>query len=260
MRGGGGAKRRVTAPISYINKNLPLVASLVALPIIVAPNGTPSSYCWMNMVVYYLQVVGLLPSLQNANTYNMEKAEMINGLNVNFATAEEARKTFVQTEDEGLWTLGRLAAGFFKYYSQAFDLHTGVVSIRLPMGKAVRGSAGEGGLLTGKSLKKGQFAKTKPWRICVEDPFECLGSVFVHDLGMVVGEIGAEVMVRALEDATEILEGGAGGWGELFEVRGWRGARRLERSNGFFYVQLTSFYLASLIAELCCFVYGKEYS
>ena len=55
-----------------------------------APNGTPSSYCWMNMTVFYLQFVGVVPNLQDVERYGGKRGEVINGLNVDFATAEEA--------------------------------------------------------------------------------------------------------------------------------------------------------------------------
>ncbi|GMH46839.1 hypothetical protein TrRE_jg544, partial [Triparma retinervis] len=170
-----------------------------------APNGTPSSYCWMNMVIYYCQIIGVVPNLQDRSLYEMEDVPKINGLDVSFAKAEEARRTWVAGEDDGRWTLGKLLKGFFRYYAVNFDVRRGVVSIRVG-GRAPRGA-----------LDKSHFPRSRPFRMCVEDPFESVGSLFVHDLGMVIGEMGAVVVREELEGAMEIVEGV--GWEGLFEQR-----------------------------------------
>ena len=83
------------------------------------------------MVIYYCQIVGIVPNLQDKNKYAMENVRMINGLDVRFATAEEARKSWVKGEDDAKWTLGKLVKGFFRYYSEEFNVRQGVVSIRV---------------------------------------------------------------------------------------------------------------------------------
>jgi hypothetical protein len=183
--------------------------------------GTPSSYCWMNMVVFYLQFVGVVPNLQDKEKYpTMEQVPPINGLNVNFATASdvaEAGDEFKSTGDD--ISIAQLLSGFFGFYANDFNVESACVSIR---------HGGANYNTADYSIRKTSFNNTKPWRLSVEDPFETHDSVCPHDLGIVIGEGGHEMYTKHLKHAYEITQedGGDDGndddetgdedWTELF--------------------------------------------
>ena len=80
--------------------------------------------------------------------------------------------------------LARLLKGFFVYYTEHFDVLMNMVSISRGGGE--------------RKYSKSVFPRSKPWRLCVEDPFETYDSVAPHDLGMVLSERGSEVMWQQL--------------------------------------------------------------
>ena len=113
------------------------------------------------------------------------EGKTINGLNVEFATALEVKKIGWKNESESKdWDLARLLKGFFVYYTEHFDVLMNMVSISRGGGE--------------RKYSKSVFPRSKPWRLCVEDPFETYDSVAPHDLGMVLSERGSEVMWQQL--------------------------------------------------------------
>ncbi|GMH80109.1 hypothetical protein TL16_g08409 [Triparma laevis f. inornata] len=157
----------------------------------------------MNMVVFYGQWIGVCPNLQDVERWgdpNRPRGERVNGLNVDFATVEEARERGWKNESESAnWDLATLVAGYFRFYTQHFDVLRGTVSISR-------------GAQSGK-YNKSVFPRSKSWRLSVEDPFETYDSVQPHDLGMVIGERGSDVMWEELDRAREITESS---WTNLF--------------------------------------------
>lgn len=115
--------------------------------------GTLSSYCYMLMLIHFLQLrpVPVLPNLQEC-----EKTLDVDGCNVSFISCP----SFKSANNE---SLADLLMSFFKYYAYEFNYKDSVVSIRC-----------------GKVISKGSkqwnipfsfLAQEKYW-FCVEDPFD----------------------------------------------------------------------------------------
>lgn len=151
-----------------------------------AADGTMSSYTWLNLVVFYLQCIGFLPSLQCSKLMDSHgfspdvkgnRWHSINGLQTYYLTSEQItrRKIWKQPSHFSDTTLPSLLFGFFNFYSNVFPQQAVAASIRL--GKC--------------SLPKTSFLRTgRLWRLCIEDPFEV--SEFIryeiigHSLPMVI--------------------------------------------------------------------------
>jgi len=95
-----------------------------------AKTGTLSSYCWVNMVINFLQMRNppILPCL-HAMTKNIpkEKRIIIDGIDCTIYTDLDKLKGFGKDNKE---TLYELIFGFFKTFACDFDYITDVVSVR----------------------------------------------------------------------------------------------------------------------------------
>jgi hypothetical protein len=161
-----------------------------------AADGTLSSYSWLNLVVFYLQCLGMLPVLQcpimmKEHGQQSDPANpwhSINGLETFYLTKElvELKNIWKQSSRVKYDNLGVILYGFFNFYSSIFPDKTVAASIRF--GKI--------------SLQKTALHLTsRLWRLSVEDPFETCNSHCPHDLGCHVKEDGQkrirETLVRA---------------------------------------------------------------
>eukprot|EP00939_MAST-03C_sp_MAST-3C-sp1_P000975 g975.t1 len=169
-----------------------------------ASNMTLSSYCYVMLVIFFLQSLPqdpILPSLQDPELVGEKwKCPKIRGCDVSACLDKDEAIAFLkkklderkrrakkaatggdgggaeaakEEEDEDSaprpwYTLAHLLAGFFKFYGTTFDVERDVVCVRL--GRALR-----------KSAYKPHGREPPSWRMSVEDPFER-----DHDLGSVV--------------------------------------------------------------------------
>lgn len=167
-----------------------------------AQGGNLSSYSWTIMVLYFLQLVGLLPSLQllskdermlkTRDYWSNERS-----FQVGFLSAEEYQKDVADgkiaapTGEAGL-SLAELFYGFIHFYSKEYKWGSEVVSVQKPDRK----DRGPWFLLFGK-------AQPEPC-IHVEDPIE------FRDLNIVMLRERLAQLKEEFEHALEILaEGGS---------------------------------------------------
>ncbi|KAL9184310.1 hypothetical protein ACHAXT_002396 [Thalassiosira profunda] len=166
-----------------------------------AADGTLSSYSWLNMVVFYLQSIGLLPALQCPQM--MEEHDFapdttnhwhsVNGLETHFLSKEMVTKRRIWEPSPHVAdaNTATLLLGFFRFYANVFPTQTVAGSIRY-------GTC---------SLQKTAFHQTsKSWRICIEDPFETFNSHCPHDLGIHVKEDGQRKINDHLLGAAMAME------------------------------------------------------
>mmetsp|Transcript_32510 Transcript_32510/g.66206 ORF Transcript_32510/g.66206 Transcript_32510/m.66206 type:complete len:862 (+) Transcript_32510:78-2663(+) len=167
-----------------------------------AANGTLSSYSWLNLVVFYLQCIGFLPTLQCPKLMedhgfqpdpSGNRWHSINGLETFYLTEKIVSQGQVW-EQSPLCSdvnLPVLLYGFFNFYTNVFPQQTVAASIRL----------GE------MSLQKTSFkGSSKLWRMCIEDCFETYYSHCPHDLGCHLKERGQEQMYDHFDQMTNDLE------------------------------------------------------
>ena len=105
-----------------------------------AADGTLSSYSWLNLVIFYLQCIGMVPVLQCPTLMEEHDCERnpndrwysVNGLNTIYLTKDIVTK-------KGIWKqsshvkdtdIAMLLLGFFKFYSTIFPQATVSASIR----------------------------------------------------------------------------------------------------------------------------------
>ncbi|KAJ3117769.1 hypothetical protein HK098_006124 [Nowakowskiella sp. JEL0407] len=136
-------------------------------------NGTLSEFCYMLMIINFLQIRGVLPVLQNIRpesdcSVNGDQYD-VNGRDVYyFKNLEELGKYWTCSNFE---QIGELLVAFFKFYAAEFPVVHGVVSVRV--GKVL--SKDEKGW-TRERQQSQQNDGTKSGRerfwFCVEDPFD----------------------------------------------------------------------------------------
>ncbi|CAE7646537.1 Tent2 [Symbiodinium sp. CCMP2456] len=167
-----------------------------------AQGGNLSSYSWTIMVLYFLQLVGLLPSLQllSKDERMLETRDYWGNersFQVGFLTAEEYQKgvkngKFAAPAGEAGLSLAELFYGFIHFYSKEYKWGSEVVSVQKPDRK----DRGPWFLLFGK-------AQPEPC-IHVEDPIE------FRDLNIVMLRERLAQLKEEFEHALEILaEGGS---------------------------------------------------
>jgi len=170
-----------------------------------APNGYLSSYSFILMVIYFLQVTDVgMPCLQrNGDLFDDDGATKI--------CSQELVDGWVMRE-----TLAALIRAFFKFYASDFRWGREVVSIRL--GRRVNSEATEFQLLS----------KRRDKRIHIEDPF-----IPERNLNDVLGGFGENDLWEGIRAADAFLDEG-----KFSEVllsassapgspeRGWRGKSR----------------------------------
>ena len=163
-----------------------------------AADGTLSSYSWLNLVIFYLQCIGMVPVLQcptlmeehDCERNPNDRLHSVNGLNTIYLTKDIVTK-------KGIWQqsshvkdtdIAMLLLGFFKFYSTIFPQATVSASIRF-----------------GKISLQKTCLSAKLGRISVEDPFEICSSHCPHDLGCHVKEEGQRKIHNALTSAKNMM-------------------------------------------------------
>jgi len=166
-----------------------------------AANGTLSSYSWLNLVVFYLQCIGFLPTLQCPKLMedhgfkpdpSGNRWHSINGLETFYLTEKivSQNQHWEQSPLCSNANLPVLLYGFFNFYCNVFPQQTVAASIRL----------GE------MSLQKTSFRdSSKIWRMCIEDCFETYYSHCPHDLGCHLNDRGQEQMLDRFDQMTNDL-------------------------------------------------------
>ncbi|KAL3657945.1 hypothetical protein V7S43_017150 [Phytophthora oleae] len=160
-----------------------------------ASMGFLSSYSFVLLSIFYLQVVHVLPNLQNPRL--LESADILpdyyNDINIAFcedrgvAQAFHARTSGGGSADKSLTAL---LVGFFEFYATQFDFAKRVVTVRAPETPALK-------------LAQWGSRKAKTWRISIQDPLET-----ERDLGCVLQFKGQERIIRELRRAHEMLTRG----------------------------------------------------
>jgi len=166
-----------------------------------AADGTLSSYSWLNLVVFYLQCIGLLPVLQCPIMMGEHGLQIdpnnpwhsINGLNTIYLTKDvvESRSIWKPSSRVDYENSASLLFGFFNFYACIFPEETVAASIRF-------------GSIT--LQKTALHSTTRLWRLSVEDPFEVCDSHCPHDLGCHVKEDGQKRINESIARAKKEFE------------------------------------------------------
>lgn len=162
-----------------------------------AADQTLSSYTWMVMVIFYLQIIGFVPNMQcnvlmercGVKFDPRNRFHSVNGLRTIFVTFDEIINTNAWNMPELFKTTPSscLLAGFFTFYAKIFPWETTAVSIRL----------------ANLSLQKTVFRSSRFWRMVIEDPFEIHSSHMPHDLGTPLNEGGQLKIHTELRNAAD---------------------------------------------------------
>ena len=166
-----------------------------------AADGTLSSYSWLNLVVFYLQCIGLLPVLQCPSMMEEHGLQVdpnnpwhsINGLNTIYLTKDlvESRSIWKRSSRVDYENSASLLFGFFNFYACIFPEETCSASIRF--GRI-------------HLQKTALHSTSRLWRLSVEDPFETCNSHCPHDLGCHVKEDGQKRIKESLARAKQGFE------------------------------------------------------
>jgi len=140
-----------------------------------AYHGTLSSYAYVILVIFYLQIVGVVPNLQKIrgpNTTQQEVDRCIDGHNVYFWKDLSALNGYGPNaiKKRNSQSVGELLRGFFHFLSEEFRYRDNVVSIR----EATELSKVDKDWTKDKTTRKDRYF------FCIEDPFE-----ITHNLGRV---------------------------------------------------------------------------
>jgi len=171
-----------------------------------AADNSLSSYTWMNMVIYYLQCIGIVPNLQDPTL--MSQCGVVPNPNNPFHCVDGLSTAFVtwdQVWRGGHWEsplsdpsysllkdipVTALFYGFFDFYLYIFPRASMAVSIRLG---------------ANSTMLKTEFENSRFSRLCIEDPFETFDSHCPHDLGSPCGEFGWNHIQNLMEKTEEGL-------------------------------------------------------
>lgn len=160
-----------------------------------------SSYAWMNLVIFYMQSLGMLPNLQCRNL--MEEAQFqvdpehvpahcVAALDTAYLSCEEVCGVWARPEEFKDIPISVLFYGFVHFYSGHFPRSLYATSIRLG----------------GKPLPKAVFRKSWLCFLGVEDPFETHASHCPHDLGSHASEKGGAEILSLFQRTRLYLEEG----------------------------------------------------
>jgi hypothetical protein len=164
-----------------------------------AKDQTLSSYAWLNMVIFYLQCLGLVPNLQSTELgvkCSFKKDPLEYWHSVRSLDTWYTKWDLVQ--EKGAWkpapgldslSVSSLLYGFYKFYSGDFPLALYMVSI-------MRGAES----FTPKSMHR-----RNSLFFCIEDPFETFDSHIQHDLCAPVNEPGMKRIMSSLHQSALYL-------------------------------------------------------
>lgn len=158
-----------------------------------------SSYAWVNLGIFYLQCIGLVPNLQSRELWEQHDfapgrynwAHCVNDLDTCFLPYNLVLERQIWTPPEA-WKdtpVSLLLYGFFHFYTKHFPKTLFATSIK------------EGGI----SLPKTAFDKVRIQELCIEDPFETYSSHSPHDLGKPATEVGHPAIMQVMEESEAIL-------------------------------------------------------
>ncbi|GMF20059.1 unnamed protein product [Phytophthora lilii] len=157
-----------------------------------ASMGFLSSYSFVLLSIYYLQVVHVLPNLQDPRLLESARIrpDYYNDINIAFCEDRDIARAYHNRTFGGGpadLSLTTLLLGFFEFYATQFDFAKRVVTVRSPETPA---------------LKIGQWGsrKAKTWRMSIQDPLET-----GRDLGCVLQFKGQERIIQELRRAHEML-------------------------------------------------------
>ncbi|KAF4324340.1 hypothetical protein BBO99_00001886 [Phytophthora kernoviae] len=159
-----------------------------------AAMGFLSSYSFVILSLYYLQVVHVLPNLQDPELLERAQVppEYYNGVNIAFCTDRAIARSFHQDQtspdhDASKMPLTTLLVGFFEYYATHFDFAKRVVLVRSPETPTLK-------------IAHWGSRKAKTWRMSIQDPLETS-----RDLGVVLQFKGQEKIINEIRRAHEML-------------------------------------------------------
>ncbi|RLN55748.1 hypothetical protein BBJ29_008374 [Phytophthora kernoviae] len=159
-----------------------------------AAMGFLSSYSFVILSLYYLQVVHVLPNLQDPELLERAQVppEYYNGVNIAFCTDRAIARSFHQDQtspdhDASKMSLTTLLVGFFEYYVTHFDFAKRVVLVRSPETPTLK-------------IAHWGSRKAKTWRMSIQDPLETS-----RDLGVVLQFKGQEKIINEIRRAHEML-------------------------------------------------------
>ncbi|ETK78059.1 hypothetical protein L915_15852 [Phytophthora nicotianae] len=160
-----------------------------------ASMGFLSSYSFVLLSIFYLQVVRVLPNLQDPRL--LESAQIqpqyYNDINIAFCEDQDVAQAFHKRLLNGNasdMSLTALLVGFFEFYATQFDFAERVVTVRSPETPALK-------------LAQWGSRKAKTWRMSIQDPLET-----GRDLGCVLQFKGQERIIRELHRAHDMLARG----------------------------------------------------
>lgn len=127
--------------------------------------GTLSSYCYLMMIIYYLQRLEqpILPVLQMLDRKEEAATQIVEGYDVYFYSDLAHIASVWPHHGANKASLTSLLSGFFRYFAYDFPYASSVLSVRTG---TLLSRDSKGWTVESNSLKTGCF-----W-FCVEDPFE----------------------------------------------------------------------------------------
>ncbi|CAI5710906.1 unnamed protein product [Hyaloperonospora brassicae] len=162
-----------------------------------ASMGFLSSYSFVLLSIFYLQVVRVLPNLQDPRLleYAHVEPDYVNGVNIAFCKdrdlAQRHHELTLASDVSGV-SLATLLVGFFEFYATQFDFAKRVVTVRSPETPVLK-------------LQQWGSRKAKTWRLSIQDPLET-----GRDLGCVLQYKGQERIICELRRAHGLLvQGGS---------------------------------------------------
>ncbi|CAI5734429.1 unnamed protein product [Peronospora destructor] len=178
--------------------------------------GCLSSYSFVLLCIFYLQVVQVLPNLQNPGLLEYARIQPVyyNDINIAFCEDRGLAQAYHQptsARDPSDMSLATLLAGFFEFYATHFDFAKRVVTVRSPETPALK-------------LQQWGSRKAKTWRMSIEDPLET-----TRDLGCVLHFKGQERIICEFRRAHKMLIQGKSFSEEVCAVK--KPADRLEKAK-----------------------------
>ncbi|RQM13114.1 hypothetical protein DD237_007248 [Peronospora effusa] len=154
--------------------------------------GCLSSYSFVLLCIFYLQVVQVLPNLQNPRLLEYACVEPVyyNDINIAFCEDRDLAQAYHQptsARDPSDMSMTTLLVGFFEFYATHFDFAKRVVTVRSPETPALK-------------LQQWGSRKAKTWRMSIEDPLET-----GRDLGCVLQFKGQERIICEFRRAHKML-------------------------------------------------------
>uniref|UniRef100_M4BQI4 Uncharacterized protein n=1 Tax=Hyaloperonospora arabidopsidis (strain Emoy2) TaxID=559515 RepID=M4BQI4_HYAAE len=162
-----------------------------------ASMGFLSSYSFVLLTIFYLQVVHVLPNLQDPKLLEYAHVEpvYVNDVNIAFCKERDIAQAYHQLTSAGGisgLSVARLLVGFFEFYATQFNFAKRVVTVRAPETPVLK-------------LQQWGSRKAKTWRLSIQDPLET-----GRDLGCVLQFKGQEKIICELRRAHRMLvQGGS---------------------------------------------------